>query len=143
MLQMLVYHHSWENLVPNNRTMKTTGILACLATAFALAACDVEQTQEGELPDVNVDAEPGRLPEFEQTQEGRLPDVDVDVAEGGQLPEFDVDGPDVDVSTREEQVEVPTGIDVETEERTVTVPDIDVDLPDDDSEAEGEAEQRN
>jgi hypothetical protein len=80
------------------------------AGLFVLAGCDVDQTQEG-----------------------RLPDVDVDVAEG-QLPEYDVDGPDIDVGTREEQVEVPTGIDVETEERTIEVPDVDVDLPNDDDE---------
>lgn len=114
-------------------TTGPAGIFAAAAGVLMLAGCDVEQTQEGELPDVDVDASSGQLPEFEQTQEGELPDVDVDVAEG-QLPEFDVEGPDVDVGTREEQVEVPTGIDVETEERNVTVPDVDVDLPNDDEE---------
>ncbi|KPP85840.1 MAG: hypothetical protein ACOCYR_08250 [Erythrobacter sp.] len=63
--------------------------------AFGLAACDVEQTEEGEMPEV----------------EG-MPTV-----EGGNMPEYDVDGPEVDV---------------ETEERTVEVPDVDVTTPEDD-----------
>jgi hypothetical protein len=40
------------------------------ALAFGLAACSVEQTEEGELPDVDV--------------------------QGGQLPEYDVDAADVE-----------------------------------------------
>lgn len=58
-------------------------IASTLAATFALglAACDVDQTQEGEMPDVNV--------------------------EGGQLPEFDVETADVDVGTKETTVEVP------------------------------------
>jgi uncharacterized lipoprotein len=108
------------------------GIAASFAGILVLAGCEVEQTQEGRLPDVDVDGRAGQLPEFEQTQEAELPEVDVDVAEGGQLPRFDVEGPDVDVGTREERVDVPTGIEVETEERSVTVPDIDVNPPGDD-----------
>lgn len=56
-----------------------TAIIAPLAVA--LAACDVDQTQEGELPDVEV--------------------------EGGQMPEFDVETADVDVGTKTTTVEVP------------------------------------
>lgn len=48
-----------------------------------------------------------------QTEEGEMPDVDVQ-AEGGKLPEYDVDAADVEVKT---------------EERTVTVPDVDVTMP--------------
>ncbi|AOL25000.1 hypothetical protein Ga0102493_11873 [Erythrobacter litoralis] len=57
-----------------------------IATTFAataalgLAACDVEQTEEGDMPEV----------------------------EGGNMPEYDVEGPDVDVGTEEQTVEVPT-----------------------------------
>jgi hypothetical protein len=50
--------------------------------ALGLAACDVDQTQEGEMPEVNV--------------------------EGGQMPEFDVETADVDVGTEEKTIEVPT-----------------------------------
>ena len=65
------------------------------ASCLAIAACDVDQTQEGNLPDVDVNAT------------------------GGQLPEFNVEGPDVNVGT---------------ENKTVQVPTVDVDVPD---EAEG------
>jgi hypothetical protein len=56
-----------------------TSLIAPLA--IGLAACDVDQTQEGELPDVEVT--------------------------GGQMPEYDVETADIDVGTKEETVEVP------------------------------------
>lgn len=58
-------------------------IASTLAATFALglAACDVDQTQEGEMPEVDV--------------------------QGGQMPEFDVETADVDVGTKETTVEVP------------------------------------
>jgi hypothetical protein len=89
------------------------GMTALFLTA---AGCDVEKTQEGEMPDVDVSADAGQLPKYEveKTQEGRMPDVDVDV-EGGQLPEYDVDGPDIDI-----------------EKKTVEVPTIDIDPAGDD-----------
>ena len=61
------------------------------ASCFAIAACDVDQTKEGEMPDVDVNAS------------------------GGQLPEFNVEGPTVNVGTENKTVEVPT---------------VDVDVPD-------------
>ena len=64
--------------------------VACLA----LTACDVDQTKEGDMPEVEVNAS------------------------GGQLPEFDVDGPSVNVGTETKTVEVPT---------------LDVDAPKDDN----------
>lgn len=64
--------------------------------------------------------------EVEQTEEGALPEVDV---RGGNLPEYDVDAPDVDVGTREETITVPD-VDVDAEERTIRVPDVDVNPPD-------------
>jgi hypothetical protein len=108
-----------------------------MALLFAVG-CDVQQEEEGELPDVDVDAdvEEGQLPEYEieQTQEGEMPDVDVDVdSDPGKLPEYDVEVPDVDVGMEEKEVTVPD-IDVETEEKTITVPDVDVDMPGDDEE---------
>lgn len=44
-----------------------------------------------------------------QTQEGELPDVDVE-AKGGQVPKYDVDAADVDVKagTEKREVTVPT-----------------------------------
>ena len=75
--------------------MKTMIKVLVGASCFAMAACDVDQTKEGEMPDVDVNAS------------------------GGQLPEFNVEGPEVNVGT---------------ENKTVTVPTVDVDVPD---EAEG------
>jgi len=51
-----------------------------------------------------------------QEEPGEAPSVDV---EEGELPEYDVEGPEVDVGTEEEEV---------------TVPDVDVELPDEDGE---------
>lgn len=98
-----------------------------LFLAFGLAACDVEQTEEGDAPDVDIEAESGELPEYEQTEEGRLPDVDVNVEEG-KLPKYDIDAPDVNVSLQKRTVTVPKVI-VVTEEEEVTVPHIDIDFP--------------
>ena len=78
---------------------------ALAALALPLAACDVEQTEEGELPEV----------------------------EGGNLPEYDVDAADIDVGTTEATVETPE-IDVTTEEQQVEVPTLDVDPADADEE---------
>jgi hypothetical protein len=52
------------------------------AGALALAGCDVQKTQNGSLPSVNVS--------------------------GGQMPEYNVTGPDVNVGTKAETVKVPT-----------------------------------
>ena len=71
-----------------NNTIKALVGISC----FALAACDVDQTKEGELPDVDVNAT------------------------GGQLPEYNVEGPEVNVGM---------------ENKTVQVPTVDVDAPDD------------
>ena len=61
---------------------KFTTALVIAAATFGLAACDVDQTEEGAMPDVDV--------------------------EGGNMPEFDVETADVDVGTEETTVEVPT-----------------------------------
>lgn len=66
---------------------------------LALGACDVDQTKEGKMPEVDV--------------------------KEGQLPKYDVDAPEVQVGTREETVNVPD-VDVKTEKKTVTVPEVDV-----------------
>ena len=75
--------------------MKTMIKVLVGASCFAMAACDVDQTKEGNLPDVDVNAT------------------------GGDLPEFNVEGPTVNVGTENTVVQTPT---------------VDVDVPD---EAEG------
>ena len=72
------------------RLTKAT-LVAALIT-LPLTACEVTKTEEGGMRDVGVKDE------------------------GGELPEYDVDGPDVDVSTKKVEV---------------TVPDIDVKTPND------------
>jgi hypothetical protein len=67
-------------------------LLMALLVVLATGACRVRQTEEGKLPDVDVSAE------------------------GGKVPEYDVDAPDVDVRT---------------EKREVTVPNVDVHIPGD------------
>ncbi len=63
-----------------------------------------------------------------QTQEGKAPDVDVQV-KGGQVPKYDVDAPEVNVKTKEKEINVPTDVDVKTEKRTVKVPEVEVKPP--------------
>jgi uncharacterized lipoprotein len=70
--------------------MKKITILLAAAGALGLAACDVDQTKNAQLPDVDVNAT------------------------GGQLPEFDVTTPEVNVGM---------------ENKTVQVPDVDVNVP--------------
>lgn len=76
---------------------------AALCAALGLAACDAEQTEEGELPEV----------------------------EGGNLPEYDVDAPEVNADVGTEQVDVPD---------TVEVPTMDVDVEPADAGEEGAAQ---
>ena len=91
---------------------KFLSILAAPALVMGLWGCDVEQTEEGQMPDVQV--------------------------EGGNLPEYDVDGPDVDVSSRPAEVTVPD-IDISTERQTIQVPDVNVTMPND-GDAGGDTE---
>lgn len=63
-----------------------------------------------------------------QTQEGEVPDVDVKV-KGGQVPKYDVDAPKVEVKSENREVTVPTDVDVKTEKRTVKVPEVEVKPP--------------
>lgn len=67
-------------------------LLALGTSAIALGGCRVDQTQEGELPDVTV--------------------------EGGQLPRYEVETADVEVGTREETITVPDVDVTMPEERT-------------------------
>jgi hypothetical protein len=60
---------------------KSAMLALALLGSLASGACRVRQTQEGEMPDVEV--------------------------KGGQVPKYDVDAPDVDVKTEKREVEVP------------------------------------
>lgn len=75
--------------------------------AMGVAGCDVDVADKGALPKVDVDVEPGRV------------------------PDVDVRGPDVDVKTKETTVTVPD-VDIKTKDVKVKVPDVDVRIPKED-----------
>ncbi len=60
-----------------------------------------------------------------QTEEGKLPDVEVT---GGEMPKYDVDTAEVDVSTSTATITTPD-VDISTETTKVTIPDVDVKMP--------------
>jgi len=74
---------------------------------FFLGACDVDKTESGESPELDVDVE----------------------ADPGEMPEYDVDWANVDVKTRTKTVTVPKVVIVE-EEQQVEVPYVDISMPD-------------
>ncbi len=85
-------------------TYRILPLLALLA--LPLTSCDVDQTEAGELPEIDIETE------------------------AGNLPEFDVDWADVDVNTTTKMVQVPR-VRVEMVEEAVEVPVLDVSWPDD------------
>ncbi|MGK0189210.1 MAG: hypothetical protein ACI9R3_005027 [Verrucomicrobiales bacterium] len=69
-----------------NKTRHFLTISSAAVAAISLSSCEVKQTEEGALPDVDVDVK------------------------GGNLPKYDVDAGDIDVGTKTKtiEVEVPT-----------------------------------
>ncbi len=72
--------------------------------------------------------------DVDKTQQGEMPEVDVDVEEG-EMPEYDVDWMNVDVATTTKTVEVPK-VTVVMEEEEVEVPVVNVNMPDDSANVE-------
>ena len=70
------------------KTRKFLTLIMAPLFAVGIAACDVDQTEEGSLPDVDV--------------------------EGGQVPEYDVDAADVDISTDTQTIVTPN-VDVQND----------------------------
>jgi len=92
--------------------MKSTNIAAlCAIASIALTACDVQQTEEGEMPEVDMSVEEGNMPEYE------------------------VDAPEVKVGTTETEVEVPE-VDVSTDKETIDVPVVGIEPGDVDDEGQ-------
>ena len=63
------------------------------AAVFLLGACDVDQVDEGELPEVDVEVDEGELPEYDVD----VPDVDVRSDTDTvvvETPEIDIDLPE-------------------------------------------------
>ena len=80
--------------------LNKVAIIALSTFAFGLAGCEVQKTQEGKLPDVEV--------------------------KDGQVPKYDVIPPDVKVTNDPASVKVPTDVDVKTEEKSINVPKVEV-----------------
>ncbi len=77
-----------------------------LALVAPFAACKVEKVEDGRYPSVAVDP--------------------------GEVPEYDVDAPNVEIRQRAAEVQVPDiDVDVKTKETEVMVPEIDLDYEDD------------
>ncbi|MGK7389132.1 MAG: hypothetical protein ACNS60_02235 [Candidatus Cyclobacteriaceae bacterium M2_1C_046] len=95
--------------------MRLLNLLIPIALLISFSACDVEKTEEGESPELDVDVE----------------------AESGEMPEYDVNWADVTVDTRTKTVTVPEVVIVQ-KEKQVEVPYVDVSMPD----SEGEVEER-
>ncbi len=68
----------------NKSAWKSLVLVLALLVSVATGACRVRQTEEGQMPDVDVQVE------------------------GGKVPEVDVDAADVDVTTEKRTIEVPT-----------------------------------
>ena len=96
-----------------------------------LSACDVEQTSQGEMPDIDVDAEAGEMPEYKivKTEEGESPEFDVDV-EAGEWPTYDIDWASLEAGLAETTVKVPE-VKVTYEEKQIEVPFVGIDWPND------------
>jgi hypothetical protein len=109
----LVHHTDLPMSAPNKRKkdMKTGTTIAAAVGIAAVAAAAVYM--------IDID----------QTQEGALPDVDIAV-EGGQLPEFDAEVGTVSLGETQVEVETPE-VKVITNTETITVPTLSVDAPGD------------
>jgi len=81
-------------------------LFMALIFVSGLMSCDVQQKEQGELPEV---------------------DVDVDT-ESGNMPEYEVNWADIDVKTRTKTVKVPKLV-VVMEEEEVEVPYLDMNMP--------------
>lgn len=86
--------------------MKKFTLIALVASSMTIMSCDIEQTREGEMPEVTVDVN----------------------TEEGQLPEYDVDWMKVNVGTKTKTITIPT-VQIAMEEKEVEVPFIDADWP--------------
>jgi hypothetical protein len=103
----------------NKAILKSAALFAALGSVLSLSACNVEKTEEGELPEVDVNAK------------------------SGQLPAYEVETAEVDVGTKQAKVNVPdVDVDVSSNEATVPVPDVDVKMPEENDAAEEAPQNR-
>lgn len=126
--------HGTRHKTPDRKSgSKITGItLAALAAAAVAAAglylIDVDQTQEARLPNVDLQVTDGQMPKFD----AELADVNVSERK------VDVEVPSVDIETEIKTIEVkvPVGVKTNTETESVTVPTINIERPEEDDPAD-------
>ena len=83
-----------------------TVLLSTALFMLSLAACDVDQTKEAEMPDVDVEVK------------------------GGQMPEFEVETADIEVKKETAKIPYPdVDVDVKKKEAEVSYPSIDIEMP--------------
>ena len=75
----------------NKSAWKSLVLVLALFASVATGACRVRQTEEGKMPDVDVSAEGGKVPEYD------VDAADVDVKAGTETREIEVPTVDVDV----------------------------------------------
>jgi hypothetical protein len=68
--------------------LRNLALIPALGAVFMLGACDVDKTEEGDMPEVDV--------------------------QGGNLPEYDVETADIEVTT---------------DTQTIVTPDVDIEAP--------------
>ena len=82
------YHDSIERKKMFKSMMCFVGSAMMIA---GIAGCDVDQVEEGQMPNVDMSADPGTLPEYDV----ETPDVDVETEERTvTVPDVDVDPAD-------------------------------------------------
>lgn len=101
-------------------TWKGAAVAGALMLTLLASGCEVKQTEEARLPDVDVTVKEGNAPKFD------VETADVDVKSETKSVEV----PDVDVGTEKKTVEVEVpDVDVKTEKTNIKVPDVDVTMP--------------
>jgi len=85
--------------------LKRAIYITAISSAVIFTSCQVENTKKAEVPEVEVDVE------------------------DGEMPKYNVEWADVDVSTRTKTIEVPKVV-VVMEEKEVEIPYVDINMPD-------------
>jgi len=80
--------------------MRYSRAAALAFVAFSLGACDVDQVEDGEMPDVDVDVESGEMPEYDV----ETADVDVDM----ETDTVVIERPDVDIDMPDDTIDMDT-----------------------------------
>lgn len=110
-----------------------TGVAIGAVAIFTLVTfIDVDVTGDVAVPEIEMSGGDITMPRLEG---GNLDMPNIETS-GGEVPDVDVNTADVEVISREQQVEVPTGVNVETETKTFSVPSVEFTSPEENQYAE-------